>query len=99
MGSLDIDMAEVVRERAQAAYQSRLAKHPDPCDPEWPGHAREAEMERLLDETRDLAALARDYLDRAIKAKNTNDPDALRRMLSAAQDELEAAFDSLERAM
>lgn len=31
----------------QKRYQAQLARHPDPRDPDWPGHAEEPEEESL----------------------------------------------------
>lgn len=90
------DMAEIARDRANAAYHRRLAKHPDPCDPEWPGHQREARKEQVIQQALEQAEVARDYLIRAISANNRKDPRALYRLLGAAQEELLAAFEILD---
>ena len=37
---------ELLAERnAKRRYQAQLARHPDPRDPDWPGHAEEPEAE------------------------------------------------------
>lgn len=90
------DYAEMARERANAIYSRRLCAHPDPRDPEWPGHAREAHEEDVMEKVREVAAVSRDYLDRAIKADTKRDAEALLHMLYAADEELQEAFRILE---
>ena len=93
------DYAEMARERANAIYHSRLSAHPDPRDPEWPGHAREAHVEDVIEKAKEQAAVARDYLIRAISASDRKDPHALHRLLGAADEELQAAFEILQEVM
>lgn len=93
------DYAEMARERAGAIYSRRLSAHPDPRDPEWPGHAREAHVEDVIEKAKEQAAVVRDYLIRAISACDRKDPHALHRLLGAADEELQAAFEILEEVM
>lgn len=93
------DCAEMARERAGAIYSRRLSSHPDPRDPEWPGHAREAHVEDVIEKAKEQAAVARDYLIRAISASDRKDPHALHRLLGAADEELQAAFEILQEVM
>lgn len=93
------DYAEMARERASAIYSRRLSAHPDPRDPEWPGHVREAHVEDVIEKAKEQAAVARDYLIRAISASDRKDPHALHRLLGAAEEELQAAFEILQEVM
>lgn len=55
----------------QKRYQAQLARHPDPRDPDWPGHAEEPEEDSLtthlntIEEWLSVAKLARDRADTA----------------------------------
>lgn len=63
---------ELLAERnAKRRYQAQLARHPDPRDPDWPGHAEEPEEDSLtthlntIEEWLSVAKLARDRADTA----------------------------------
>lgn len=56
----------------QKRYQARLAAHPDPRDPDWPGHAEEPEESSLTTHISTIAewlAIARQANDRGDSAK------------------------------
>lgn len=100
MNARESDMADLAaQDRAARAYSRQLYRHPDPRDPEWPGHAREAHVEDVIEKAKEQAAVARDYLVRAISASDRKDPHALHRLLGAADEELQAAFEILQEVM
>lgn len=44
----DVKAELLAERRAEQRYRGRLMRHPDPRDPDWPGHDAEADAEHRM---------------------------------------------------
>ena len=85
------------QDRAARAYSRQLCRHPDPRDPDWPGHAAELSGREKTQVAADNIELARDWCDRAMHAARNGRASDARRHLMEADELIQGLFADLGR--
>ena len=97
MNARESDMAELAaQDRAARAYSRQLCRHPDPRDPDWPGHAAELGGREKTKVAADNIELARDWCDRAMHAARDGRASDARRHLLEADELIQGLFADLK---
>lgn len=77
--------AEVAHEKR---YQAKLSAHPDPRDPDWPGHADEPESDSLASHLQTIA----EWLSIALLANERGDTKRIRQCIDEIHVECAVAL-------
>ena len=97
MNARESDMADLAaQDRAARAYSRQLSRHPDPRDPDWPGHAAELDSREKTQVAADNIELARDWCDRAMHAARNGRASDARRHLMEADELIQGLFADLK---
>ena len=97
MNARESDMADLAaQDRAARAYSRQLCRHPDPRDPDWPGHAAELGGREKTQVAADIE-LARDWCDLAMHAARDGRASDARRHLLEADELIQGLFADLGR--
>ena len=97
MNARESDMADLAaQDRAARAYSRQLSRHPDPRDPDWPGHAAELDSREKTQVAADNIELARDWCDRAMHAARDGRASDARRHLMEADELIQGLFADLK---
>ena len=98
MNARESDMAELAaQDRAVRAYSRQLSRHPDPRDPDWPGHAAELGGREKIQVAADNIELARDWCDRAMHAARDGRASDARRHLLEADELIQGLLSDLKQ--
>lgn len=90
-------MSAIQMDSAAKAYRRALILHPDPRDPDWPGHADTSEGVTLKD-VAERMDLARDWCDRAAHAAHHGRAHDARLHLQEAEELIRDIFGQLKTA-
>lgn len=87
-------MSAIQIDSAAKAYRRALILHPDPRDPDWPGHADTSEGVTLKDVAESME-LARDWCASAAYAAHHGRAHDARQHLQEAEELIRGIFDQL----
>lgn len=91
------DMADLIaQDQAARLYSRRLIEHPDPRDPDWPGHEREANQRSALEQFAEDMETARDWCDRAAHAARAGRKAEAKAHLMEADELIQGAYQSIK---